>query len=355
MDNKKIGLFLKELRIKRGMSQKGIAEVCNVSHQAVSKWEKGENLPDLTSLQSLASYYMISIDELLAGELDMKKRSNKTNNNFNKEIIKITMSFFVLFVAFLPFLSEGGETYTGYELLFDGDFGLGVMTLATVLAYIIFQLSFSIFTIFRVISFSSENVYLNRSITVIVLTLVWFSIAISALIPYPYIVYLVYLGSVYLVNTRVLKKINMGIDYAVRNPKYEPYVYLLFYFIVLSIVPIYLVVFDDWYQGIFEFLVPVTVIVYLISISVFIYGFIKRNKSSELANYCKVISVHSMRILYIIVFYFLYTNPYILDFTDNTYDGIMFVIVYISFELLISSKYNQSLELKGDTVPIFKK
>lgn len=59
---------LKELRKQYGVSQEHIAGVCNVSVQAVSKWECGQSYPDIALLPVLADTFHISIDNLLRGE-----------------------------------------------------------------------------------------------------------------------------------------------------------------------------------------------------------------------------------------------------------------------------------------------
>ncbi len=56
---------LEELRKAKHITQQTLAEYCGVSFQTVSKWEKGINLPDITMLPLLASFFGISIDELL--------------------------------------------------------------------------------------------------------------------------------------------------------------------------------------------------------------------------------------------------------------------------------------------------
>lgn len=50
MDQKKIGLFLKELRKEKELTQSQLAEQLNVSDRTVSRWETGTNLPDLSVL-----------------------------------------------------------------------------------------------------------------------------------------------------------------------------------------------------------------------------------------------------------------------------------------------------------------
>ncbi len=60
-----LGNKLFELRKKSGMSQEEFADRLNVSRQAVSKWERGETLPDTDNLISIAKLYGVSLDELV--------------------------------------------------------------------------------------------------------------------------------------------------------------------------------------------------------------------------------------------------------------------------------------------------
>ena len=54
MDTIKVGSFIKDKRNEKNLTQKELAEVLNVTPQAVSKWEKGETLPDTAILLDLA-------------------------------------------------------------------------------------------------------------------------------------------------------------------------------------------------------------------------------------------------------------------------------------------------------------
>lgn len=60
----KLSERLIELRRERNLSQEELAEVLNVSRQAVSRWETGLAAPSLDKLQFLAEFYGITIDEL---------------------------------------------------------------------------------------------------------------------------------------------------------------------------------------------------------------------------------------------------------------------------------------------------
>lgn len=68
MNQKKIGLFIRDLRKEKGMSQKQFAVALNVSESAVCKWEKGVNLPDTFNLQTISDMFQVTVNELLNGE-----------------------------------------------------------------------------------------------------------------------------------------------------------------------------------------------------------------------------------------------------------------------------------------------
>ena len=68
MDTKKIGIFLKELRNKKGMTQEQLGEMVGVSNKTISLWETGNYMPPVDCLNMLSDIYNISINEILAGE-----------------------------------------------------------------------------------------------------------------------------------------------------------------------------------------------------------------------------------------------------------------------------------------------
>lgn len=65
MDNKKIGTTIATLRNNKNMTQSELGERIGVSFQAVSKWERGETLPDISILPSLADILETTIDYIL--------------------------------------------------------------------------------------------------------------------------------------------------------------------------------------------------------------------------------------------------------------------------------------------------
>ena len=59
------GENLKNLRKQKNLTQERLAEFLGVSFQTVSKWERGDTYPDITILPEIASFFRVSVDELL--------------------------------------------------------------------------------------------------------------------------------------------------------------------------------------------------------------------------------------------------------------------------------------------------
>jgi len=156
MDTKAIGKFLLELRKEKSLTQKDIAKLCNVSAQAVSKWERGESIPDIELLDRLSLLYSISINEIVNGErseiyIDVDRRTN---------IISLTTSILV-FIAYLFTFAEirvyrsivmwTTYTFKGYEMIFNGISGWQVYLTWFVFVILISHLVLNIFIVSKVI------------------------------------------------------------------------------------------------------------------------------------------------------------------------------------------------------------
>lgn len=85
MNQIKIGVFIKELRKEKGLTQEQLAEQFNVSRRTVSRWETGSNLPELDILIEMADYYEVGIRELLNGE----RKSEDMNNELEETVLKV--------------------------------------------------------------------------------------------------------------------------------------------------------------------------------------------------------------------------------------------------------------------------
>lgn len=72
------GNTIKELREKKNLTQKQLAEILQVSDKTISKWETNRGLPDISLISSLAEGLGVSVAELLIGEV--AENTNKTGN-----------------------------------------------------------------------------------------------------------------------------------------------------------------------------------------------------------------------------------------------------------------------------------
>ena len=118
LDNLKerIGANIALQRKQSGLTQAGLAEKLNYSDKAVSKWERGESMPDVLTLMQLAEQFDITVNELLEdpdqlpgnpGKLEkaMSQVSEKAlKRKANKNVILGLSSTLVWFVALLIFV-----------------------------------------------------------------------------------------------------------------------------------------------------------------------------------------------------------------------------------------------------------
>lgn len=81
MNMSKTGQLICERRTALGMTQTELARRLDVTDKAVSKWERGRSLPDITLLGRLASELKVSVIEILSGEISDPARSSKTEES----------------------------------------------------------------------------------------------------------------------------------------------------------------------------------------------------------------------------------------------------------------------------------
>jgi len=80
MDQIKIGAFLRDLRKEKRITQEQLAEELGVSGRTISRWETGNNMPDISLLVEIAEYFDVSIPEIIKGERkseDMKEEAKE--------------------------------------------------------------------------------------------------------------------------------------------------------------------------------------------------------------------------------------------------------------------------------------
>ena len=93
---------LQELRKSRGLTQEELASALFVSRTAISKWESGRGYPSIDSLKGIASFFSVTIDELLSGEklLSIAEKENQSNmqNLCSMLVGAIDLFYFLLIV-----------------------------------------------------------------------------------------------------------------------------------------------------------------------------------------------------------------------------------------------------------------
>ncbi len=86
-----VGANLTELRKREGLTQIELADKFNYSDKSISKWEKGDTLPDLETLNELCKFYGVSLDYLVSdGKKTDKKQFIKSKHRYNPNAIAIT-------------------------------------------------------------------------------------------------------------------------------------------------------------------------------------------------------------------------------------------------------------------------
>ena len=92
------------LRSKAGLTQLQLAEMLNYSDKAVSKWERGEAIPDLRVLIKLAEIYNITVDDIVSVHT-VKKIRPKMNIGKKRLLITLLSVGLVWFIATVVFMA----------------------------------------------------------------------------------------------------------------------------------------------------------------------------------------------------------------------------------------------------------
>lgn len=89
MDQEKIGKFISSQRKHKNLTQEQLAEKLGISKNAVSKWERGICLMDMSLLFPLSKILDVSIVDILSGELVEKKDLNEKYEESIENIVKL--------------------------------------------------------------------------------------------------------------------------------------------------------------------------------------------------------------------------------------------------------------------------
>lgn len=126
MKENKTGKLLQSLRKERKFTQQDLADKLDVTFQAVSKWERGENLPDSFILMELAKLYNCTVDEILHGELVQSEE--QVSYKLRNALIIVSILLFMLSAVPYLLIADTNSTLAIIILLAVVALAVGLMT-----------------------------------------------------------------------------------------------------------------------------------------------------------------------------------------------------------------------------------
>ena len=135
MNAQKTGEFIKALRKEKSLTQKELAEKLNCTDKAISRWETGRGIPEISFLLPLSETLDVSVNEILLGErfekeqiiektdrliIDTIKDNNKKSTNLKIFIFALIcfLQFFITYVV--PLTASPGDEMGIVFFLFLG-------------------------------------------------------------------------------------------------------------------------------------------------------------------------------------------------------------------------------------------
>ena len=99
-----LSVNIARFRKNLNLTQAELAEKLNYSDKAVSKWERGESVPDLTVLKQIADFFGVTIDTLISDPKSIKPLKNTRHLTGRRVIISISSFVLVWLVATMFFV-----------------------------------------------------------------------------------------------------------------------------------------------------------------------------------------------------------------------------------------------------------
>lgn len=103
MNQEKIGKFIAQVRKENHLTQEELATMLRISKNAVSKWERGICLMDMSLLKPLSEILHVTVNDILAGEkldkLEIEKKSEENIINLTELINLKTMRYGIIGMA----------------------------------------------------------------------------------------------------------------------------------------------------------------------------------------------------------------------------------------------------------------
>lgn len=142
MEQQMIGKFISSCRKEKGLTQMQLAEKLNITNRAISKWETGKSMPDVSLMLDLCNILGITVNELLSGEriamenyqkraeenlMELQAKKEKVQREYNSMLKILIAAFSLLFVLNMVL------NYFFPEINFSNLLGLPSIAIAVIL------------------------------------------------------------------------------------------------------------------------------------------------------------------------------------------------------------------------------
>lgn len=147
MNQEMIGKFISSCRKDKGLTQMQLAEKLNISNRAVSKWETGKSIPDVSIMLELCEILGITVNELLSGEriTTMEDYQKKAEQNMvdlqgkkaqaQKSLFRVNLIWSVIAVLLTP-------VHLAINYYFPNNHGTGIGQLILLIGFVMFIVYF---------------------------------------------------------------------------------------------------------------------------------------------------------------------------------------------------------------------
>ena len=127
MDQIKVGKFIQQLRKEKNITQEQLAEKLFLNSRSISKWERGENLPDIENIKKLSEIFEVSQEEIMNGERKKTKKEiiKEKLKSFLKKYKLIIIPFIliniILYILLAIFFINNYNKITIYDVRTEGE------------------------------------------------------------------------------------------------------------------------------------------------------------------------------------------------------------------------------------------
>ena len=126
MNENKLGTIISKLRKEKGITQKDLADILNISDKAISRWERGTSQPNLEMIFQISKYFNVSFNDLITARISGDDEDNEIVENIVKEFsdigkkhakrIKFVLLFSVIIILILTIAIIFTNTYNRFKV-----------------------------------------------------------------------------------------------------------------------------------------------------------------------------------------------------------------------------------------------